>query len=755
MNQKNKRIYRILCVYFLCSLCTFQTILVNAQNDAAVNIEALLAKMTLEEKIGQMMNLTLSTITKEKDLPLTIDATKLRDVLVKHHVGNIQNVGTHAYTLQEWHSLIKAIQDVSLKETRLKIPAMYCIDAVHGTNFTIGSTLFPHNIGLAATRNAELVQKCSEITAKEVRGSGIRYDFSPVLDIGRQPLWPRFAETFGEDVLLVKTFGTASVKGYEGNGLNSINSVASCMKHFLGYSNPGNGKDRAPASMPEIDIREYYLPSFKAAIEAGARTLMVNSGSLNGVPLHASKYWLTQVLRDELGFKGMIISDWEDIKKLVDRHRVAANSKEAARLAVEAGIDMCIVPFDFSFYNDLIALVKEGKISEKRIDESVRRILQLKLDLGLFTNPYTEEEAIKNFGLPEYKKVAIDAAHESITLLKNENAVLPLSRGKKILIAGPAAASLTSLHGAWSYTWQGQDPSYFSKETLTIQQAITSKTSIAPMYVKGSGFSDSLSFQGLLANARLADYIVVCLGEDAYAETPGNITDLELPNVQKELVKALVKAGKPIIVVLTEGRPRIIKDIEPMASAIVLAYWPGSQGATAIADVLFGDYNPNGKLPFTYPRYSGELLTYDHKQLDEAVEVQFPYSYNYFFNPQFPFGHGLSYTSFDFTNLSVSPAILSGEGKVKVTVQVKNTGNRPGKETVEVYATDLVASITPSVKKLIGFKKIELQPGAALSVDFEIGKEDLSFINHELKRVTEPGEFEIRIGQLKYKLVVQ
>lgn len=716
------------------------------------NVDELLARMTLEEKVGQMMNLTLSTICGPKDDPVKLDSLKLRDVLIKHHVGNIQNVMTHAYSLKEWHYLVNTIQKVTLEESRVKIPMMYCIDAVHGTNFTLGSTLFPHNLGLAATRNPELVRKCSEITAKEVRASGIRYNFSPVLDIGRQPLWPRFGETFGEDVLLVKTLGTASLKGYEGTSIGNISSVAACMKHYVGYSAPAVGRDRAPAYIPEIVLREYYLPSFKSAIDAGAHTLMVNSGDVNGVPLHASKYWLTDVLRNELGYKGMVISDWEDIKKLHERHKVADSQKEAVRIVVEAGIDMCIVPFDFTFYDYLIELVKEGKVSEKRIDESVRRILQLKMELGLFGNAFVEQEAVKNFGLAEYEQTALAAAHESATLLKNEKDILPLPKNKKILVTGPGAKSLTSLHGAWSYTWQGQKSEYFSKNTLSIYDAIVQENGKAnTFYTKGADFASGLGLEEVRKLGKQVDYIVVCLGEDAYAETPGNIRDLELPDSQQQLVNELQKLGKPIVLVLTEGRPRIIREIEPKLNGILLAYWPGNKGADAIADILFGDYNPNGKLPFTYPRNTGDLLTYDHKPLDEAIEVAEPYSYTYAFLPQFEFGHGLSYTKFEYSGLQLSIDRLEGANSLQVSVQVKNTGKRSGMEVVELYTKDLYASITPSVKRLRKFTKILLEPGASQTVTFEINKEDLSFVGNDLKRITEEGEFEIVIENLRKK----
>jgi beta-glucosidase len=728
--------------------------LLGQSKSVTINLDELMAKMTLEEKVGQMLNLTLATVAKEKDNPITLDSAKLRDVLIKHHTGNIQNVINHAYTLTEWHSLVNTIQSIAIKESRLKIPMMYCIDAVHGTNFTLGSTLFPHNLGLAATRNPALVQQCSEITAKEVRASGIRYNFSPVLDVGRQPLWPRFAETFGEDTYLVKTLGTASVKGYEGTDLKSVNGVAACMKHFVGYSHPASGKDRAPAYIPDIVLREYYLPTFQSAIDAGARTLMVNSADVNGRPLHASKYWLTEVLRNELGFKGMVISDWEDVKKLHERHRIADSQKEAVRIAVEAGIDMCIVPYDFTFSDYLIELVKEGKIPESRINASVKRILQLKQELGLFDQPYVEKEAIKNFGLPEYSAIALEAARESITLLKNEKGVLPLPKNKKVLVTGPSANSVTALHGAWSYTWQGQKPQYFSPTTKSILEAVKQKIGANnAVYFKGTGFDTLQDHVAALQAANSVDYIVVCLGEEAYAETPGNIHDLELPEAQRTFIKDLAKTGKPIVLVLTEGRPRIINKIEPFAQGIILTYWPGSQGANALADILFGDYNPNGKLPFTYPRFIGDLLTYDHKLLDEAVEVQEPYSYTYKFNPQFQFGHGLSYTAFTYSNLTLNTQTLTGNNPLQVSVTVKNSGSIAGKETIELYSKDIFASITPPVKRLRRFSKIALNAGESKTVTFQIDAQDLSFMNNDLKRVTENGDFEIIVGPLKQKFV--
>jgi beta-glucosidase len=714
---------------------------INSERDK--KISELISQMTLEEKAGQMTNLTLATVAEKADEPVKLNMEKVKDVIVNHHVGSVQNVISHAYTIEEWHTIIKTLQDVTLKETRLKIPFMYNIDAVHGCNYTIGSTLFPHNLGMAATRNPDLAKLCAEITAKEVRASGIRWNFSPVLDVGRQPLWPRFGETFGEDVYLTKVMGLASVQGYEGNSLKT-KGVAACMKHFVGYSVPASGKDRAPAYIPEIMLREYFLPSFKAAIDGGAHTVMINSAEVNGTPVHASKFLLTDVLRNEMGFKGLIISDWEDVKKLVDRHRVAETHKEAVRMSVSAGIDMCIVPSDYSFYDDLIVLVKEGKISQQRIDESVRRILELKYELGLFDNPYPEKEAAKLFDLPEYKKAALDAARESITLLKNEKNILPLSKDKKVLVIGPNANSLTALNGAWSYTWQGTKEKYFAKDEQNIVNAIRKKTGDANVTNP-----DYKSFTNSQVNLSNVDYIILCLGEGAYAETPGNIQDLEISQEQKDFVNLFRKSGKPVIIVLTEGRPRIIREIEPMADAILLAYWPGSQGGNAIADVLFGDYNPCGKLPFTYPKYSGDILTYDHKLLDEAVEVADPYNFSYKFDPQWPFGFGLSYTTFEYSNLKLSADQLKGNDKLKVSLTVKNSGKLGGKETVELYSRDLFASITPSVKRLRSFKKIYLDKGASQLVEFEISKDDLAFVNADLKWVTEPGNFELMIGSLK------
>lgn len=716
-------------------------------------IDRLISKMTLEEKVGQMTNITIGMVSKENGQGIAIDEDKLRTIMIKNHVGSFQNVIDHAYSLDNWHTILNGIQKINMEESRLKIPMLYAIDAVHGADYTLGSTLFPHNLGLAAARNIALAKEAAEITAKEVRASGIRYNFSPVLDAGRQPLWPRLAETFGEDIYLVKQMGLAEIEGYEGKSLKDINHVAACMKHFIGYSYPQSGKDRSSALIPEITLREFFLPSFEAAVKAGTRTVMVNSAEINGEPVHANKYLLTQVLRKELGFKGVVISDWEDVKKLTERHRVAASYKEAVFQSVDAGIDLCIVPMDLDFSKYLVELIKEKRISVERINASVRRVLQLKYDVGLFDQPYVENEAIKNFGLPEYKTAALNAARESITLLKNDNNILPLSKDKKILVTGPSANSLTTLNGAWSYSWQGTKPEYFSKSEATILNAIQQKNSNVT-YQQGTDFL--LNDKGIAAAVEAgknAENIIVCLGEDAYAETPGNIEDMELPEIQQKLVSELAKLGKPIIAVLTEGRPRIIRRIEPLLSGIIMAYWPGSQGGKAIADVIFGDYNPSGKLPITYPKYPNFMLTYDHKYLDEVVEKVNPQRYAEEFNPQFEFGYGMSYTNFNYSAIKFSSDTLKGQNPLSIKVKITNTGKVAGQEVVEIYSSDLLASITPSVKRLRKFEKVALEAGKEKEIEFTLSAKDLAFIGRDLKWTTEPGDFDIWIGKIKKRIV--
>lgn len=734
-----------------------------SSGELSPGVNELLSKMSLEEKIGQMTQVNLNVILKDgySSKDGAIDPALLDTAISKYKVGSILNAVPYARSVDQWFTIVKTIQDATQK-TPNKIPVIYGIDAIHGVTFTQESTLFPHNIAEAATRNVDLVKAGAKVTAKETRASGIRWNFDPVLDIARQPLWSRFPETFGEDPYLIAQMGSATIKGYEEDGLDKITAVASCMKHYIGYSNPNSGKDRTPAYISEIQLREYYLPQFKAAVAAGASTVMINSGEINGIPVHSSKYLLTDVLRGELGFKGVIVTDWEDIIRLHTRHKIAATPKEAVRIGIEAGIDMSMVPHDYSFFKLLLELVKEGTISEKRIDESVARILDLKFKTGLFANPYGEEEAKKNFGLPEYKALALEAAREAITLLKNDSLkgapVLPLSKDKKVLVAGPGATSLTSLNGCWSYTWQGDDASKYPASYKTIAQAIAEKigeknvvTIAEPFYKNGEKY-DAAS---LTAKARGVEYIVLCLGENAYAETPGTIFDLTLDKNQIELAKAAIATNKPVVLVLTEGRPRVVREIVPGMKGVIQAYWPGSQGGPAIADVLFGDYNPSGKLPYSYPAYTGMLMTYDYK-FSEIEEELMPGSFTLTgYRPQWPFGHGLSYTTFVYSNLKLSKDTLAGDETLNITVDLKNSGTKDGKIGIDLFTKDLYASITPSQKRLRRFTKIALKAGESKTVSFDLTKDDLAFIVSDQKLgatpqpVTEEGDFEVYVGDQK------
>jgi beta-glucosidase len=721
-------------------------------------VETLLKQMTLEEKVGQMTQVTLAVVAKggwgNQDGEL--DATLLKKAIVDYKVGSLLNTTAHALSAETWRKMITQIQDEA-KNNRLKIPVIYGLDGMHGQTYTLGSTLFPQNLPMAATRNPELAIAMAKVTAKELRASGVRWNFAPVLDIGRQPLWSRFPETYGEDVYIGKTMGAAVVKAYEEDGLRNPTAVASCMKHYLGYSASRTGKDRTPIYLPEIELREYYLSQFREAIKAGASTIMINSSEINGEPVHGSKYLLTDVLRKEMGFEGVIVTDWEDIKRLHTWHSVAATPREAVAMGINAGIDMSMVPSDFSFYDLLIEAVKNGEVKMTRIDDAVKRILLLKMKTGLFDNPYPEPAAIANFGKAEYQTLALDAAHEAMTLLKNENALLPLAKNKKVLVAGPSAQSISALNGCWSYTWQGKEEQWYPADSKTILQAITEKVGAGNvMTTTGKGFDNPMNFDvtALTNAAATADVIVLCIGENAYAESPGNTTELALDENQQALAKAAALTGKPVILVLTEGRPRFISNIEPSAKGILMAYWSGKKTAEAIADVLFGDYNPNGILPFSYPRSMGEIVLYDRKPAEDIREV-FNDDIHTGYNPLFPFGYGLSYTTFEYGDIKLSASNLKGDEKLTVSIDVKNTGKRDGKHTVELYTHDLYASITPNMKRLRSFKKINLKAGESQTLTFTIDKNDLAFVNAQLKTVTEPGDFEVIIGKKKIKFNYQ
>ncbi|MGQ8335348.1 glycoside hydrolase family 3 N-terminal domain-containing protein [Sunxiuqinia sp. A32] len=716
-------------------------------------IDVLLSQMSLEEKVGQMaqVSIELISVTDENGIaePHQIDTSKLQKAIIDYHVGSILDAGNHCHTREHWHEIIGAIQKMVSEQTKNKIPVIYGIDAIHGTTYTEGSTLFPQQIGMAATWNPQLVEKGGEVTAYETRASGIPWDFSPVLDIGRNAVWPRFYETFGEDVYLARQMGKAIIRGYEGNNIGDKYRVASCMKHFIGYSFPLSGKDRTPAWIPENFLREYFLPTFADAVNEGAHTLMINSAEVNGTPVHANHQLLTDVLRGELDFKGFAISDWGDIKLLHSHHHIAATDKEAVKIAVNAGVDMSMIPFDFSFCNYLIELVNEGEVSEARIDEAVSRILRVKFELGLFENPVFPFNEYPKFGSEEFRLASLETAGESITLLKNEANVLPLQKSAKILVTGFAANSMRCLNGGWSYTWQGEETDKYAADKLTILEAVQAKVGDENVfYAEGVKYDSKSDENKALRLAKSGDCIVLCLGELSYTEQQGNINDLSLPDVQIEFAKKLAATGKPVILVLTEGRPRVISKFADQMNAILQAYIPGNEGGLAIADILFGDTNPSGKLPYTYPINSNDLTAYDHKHAENTAN---PLTSNTSYNPQYPFGHGLSYTHFSYSNLTLDQQTLAANGTLKVSVEVTNTGKVKGKEVVQLYISDLYASITPAVKRLRGFDKVELAPGEKKTVTFSVASTDLAFVNRDMKWVAEPGEFEVEISGLKQK----
>ena len=735
--------------------------------DNSAKIEALLRRMTIEEKVGQMTQLTIDMVTTGDDQEVKIDEPKLRKAIVDYGVGSILNVNNQAISLDHWHRIIGPIQQAAQK-TRLKIPVIYGVDSIHGANYVQGSTLFPQEIGMAATWNPVLMRRAAEIAAMETRAAGVTWSFSPVLDVGRNQAWPRFWETFGEDPYLASVMGTAFVRGLEGDDVASGKHVASSLKHYVGYSLPLNGRDRTPSWIPEHYLREYFLPPFAGAVKAGARTVMINSAEINGVPGHINKHLMTDVLKGELGFDGFIVSDWEDIKKLVTQWRVAADEKEATRLAVMAGIDMSMVPLSYSFSDNLIALVKEKRVPMSRIDDAVRRILRVKFELGLFNNAMPDPALRSNHGRSEYSDVALQAARESIVLLKNDAGVLPLSKTAKVLVTGPTADSLISLNNGWTYVWQGSEPSLYPQDKPTIQKAIESKIGAANFrYIPGTrivrransasnsnptDIDEVVDIEAAVKAANDSDVVVLCLGEGSYTEHPGSIADLTLPEIQLEFAERMITTGKPVMLVLSEGRPRVISRIAGKVAGIVLAMNPGNEGGRAIADVLFGNYNPDGRLPFTYPRSPGYLTTYDANVFERVMDARKLPS----FQPQFEFGHGLSYTTFAYSNLRVSPrSVTPGEVDYSVSVDVRNTGKRAGQDTVILFVRDEVATLTPAAKRVRRFAKVGLAPGETREVGFTLRPEDLGYIGLDNKLHVEPGEFTVMIAGQSAKFTLR
>jgi beta-glucosidase len=708
-------------------------------------VENLFQQMTLAEKVGQMTQLTLNVLSKgilpyDIQDPHEIDEARLQDAIVKNHVGSIFNATNHAFERDYWQQIIARVQQVATTQTRLKIPVLYGIDAVHGTNYTYHSTLFPHQIGLAATWNPTLVEKVAEIVAYETRAINIPWNFSPSIDVARSPLHSRFYETFGEDNYLVKELGKATLKGYQGDSVADKYKIAATAKHFIGYTMPLSGIDRSSAWIPEHYLREYFLPPFAAAVQSGVKAVMLNLSEINGVPAHINVHTVQDILRKELKFKGLVVSDWEAIREVFFHHHVAANDKAAIKLAIDAGVDMSMVPFDVMFSELLIELVKEKQVTVQRIDESVRRILKLKFELGLFEQPLHSADNYPKFASEEFRQVSQHAAAESLTLLKNENNVLPLPKSAKVLVTGFAANSMRTLNGGWTYTWQGHETDFYGGYKHTILEAMVQKIGAENVrFVETEFDSTPENIAQAVAATQEVDYIVLCLGESSYAENFGNVSDLNASEGQVNLARQLAATGKPVILVLTEGRPKIINAFESQMQAVLLAYLPSNEGGLAIVDTLFGEVNPSGKLPFTYPIAANMLLHYDHK-----------YSENYAFAVQYPFGFGLSYTTFAYKNLTLDKKQLhSQDDTLTISVEVTNTGTRAGKEVVQLYSGDIFASLAPSVKRLRRFSKIELQPNETKKVTFTLTPEDLAFITLKNQKLAEHGTFEITIGELK------
>lgn len=737
-----------------------------AQNEK--KIDSIISLMTLEEKVGQMTQVTLDVIGEGDDRftsfePFNLDKKLLTKAVKEYHVGSFLNTANNrALTPEKWYSIISEIQNTVKKESRLNIPVIYGVDEIHGATYTAGATMFPQQIGQAASRNPELVKRGAEITAYETRASGISWNFSPVLDLGLDPRFSRMWESFGEDPYLATVLGVAMIDGYEGvdNNIGHPEHVASTLKHFLGYHAVVSGKDRTPSFIPDDVLREYHLPPFKAAVEAGSHTIMVNSGIINGVPVHANYDLLTTLLKQELGFKGLVVTDWADIENLHRRDRVAVDDKEAIKLAINAGIDMSMVPYEYErFFDNLVALVKEGAVKESRIDDAVRRILKVKLALNLFETPVTHYKDYPKFGSKEFEKAAYDMAAESITLLKNEENILPLKKNIKVLVTGPNANSMRSLNGAWTYSWQGEKTPEFSEKYNTVLEAIQNKIGKGNVqFVPGVKYieegkyyeEEKDQFEEAISAAKGVDYILLVVGENTYTEKPGDLNDLYISDLQTELAQKLAATGKPVILILNEGRPRIISKFEKEMPAIIQTYLPGNYGGDALADIIFGDVNPSGKLPYNYPRYPNALIPYIHKHSEEQTKAEGVYNYEADYSPQFSFGDGLSYTTFKYSNLQLDKKSGKSTDKILVKVTVTNTGKKAGKEVVELYTSDLYASqITPDVKRLRRFEKVDLKPGESRTVEFEIDANDLGYFTPKGEFRIEAGEFEFLVKDLK------
>ena len=720
-------------------------------------VEQTLKKLTLEEKVGQMMELVTDLFgANDKNGVFYIDEHKTDSILSRYKIGSILNApNTCAPTAKQWEKYISQIQKISMK--RIGIPCVFGLDQNHGSTYTQDGTLFPQNINVAATFNREIARRSAEATAYETRAVSVPWTYSPTVDLGRDARWPRIWENFGEDCYLSSEMGKAMVYGFQGEDPNNIDQyhIATSMKHFMGYGVPWTGKDRTPAYISPADLREKHFAPFLAGLQAGALTVMVNSASVNGMPMHANKDILTGWLKEETGWDGVLITDWADINNLYTREMVAKDKKDALRIAINAGIDMIMEPYSCDACGYLIELVKEGKIPMSRIDDACRRVLRMKYRLDLFKNPTQKLKNYPKFGGEEFAKLALEGATESMVLLKNEGNILPLQHGKKILLTGPNANQMRCLDGGWSYTWQGHRADEFAGKYNTIYEAFCNQYGKENVILnqgvtyneKGKYWEENEpQIQGAVDAAKNVDVIVACIGENSYTETPGNLTDLWLSENQRNLVKELAKTGKPVVLVLNEGRPRLIADIEPLAQGIIDILIPGNLGGDALVGLVSGKSNFSGKMPYTYPKEINSLANYDFKKSEEVGTMEGAYDYNAKITQQWGFGYGLSYTSYQYSNLKVSQSDFRHGDIIKVSVDVKNTGKVAGKESVLLFSSDLISSMVPDGRRLRAFDKIELQPGETKTVTFDLNADDLAFVGYDGKWVLEEGDFKLMIA---------
>ena len=720
-------------------------------------VEQTLKKLTLEEKIGQMMELVTDLFgANDKNGVFYIDEHKTDSILSRYKIGSILNApNTCAPTAKQWEKYIAQIQKISMK--RIGIPCVFGLDQNHGSTYTQGGTLFPQNINVAASFNREIARRSAEATAYETRAVSVPWTYSPTVDLGRDARWPRIWENFGEDCYLSSEMGKAMVYGFQGEDPNNIDQyhIATSMKHFMGYGVPWTGKDRTPAYISPADLREKHFAPFLAGLQAGALTVMVNSASVNGMPMHANKEFLTGWLKEETGWDGVLITDWADINNLYTREMVAKDKKDALRIAINAGIDMIMEPYSCDACGYLIELVKEGKIPMSRIDDACRRVLRMKFRLDLFKNPTQKLKNYPKFGGEEFAKLALEGATESMVLLKNEGNILPLQHGKKILLTGPNANQMRCLDGGWSYTWQGHRADEFAGKYNTIYEAFCKEYGKENVILnqgvtyneKGKYWEENEpQIQGAVDAAKDADIIVACIGENSYTETPGNLTDLWLSENQRNLVKELAKTGKPVVLVLNEGRPRLIADIEPLAQGIIDILIPGNMGGDALVGLVSGKSNFSGKMPYTYPKEINSLANYDFKKSEEVGTMEGAYDYNAKITQQWGFGYGLSYTTYKYSNLKVSQSDFRHGDIIKVSVDVKNTGKVAGKESVLLFSSDLIASMVPDGRRLRAFDKVELQPGETKTMTFELKADDLAFVDWNGKWRLEEGDFKLMIA---------